>query len=146
MAELKTRPTENNVEVFLNTVEDAKKREDSFVILNLMKKITKSEPRMWGSSIVGFGTYHYKYESGREGDWFLTGFSPRKQNLSVYIMAGFDRYEELMAKLGKYKTGKSCLYIKKLEDIDQEVLKELIERSVAHLSQKYETQSFRLHE
>lgn len=137
MAELKTQPTDHSVEAFLNTVDDAKKREDSFAILNLMKEITKTEPKMWGPSIVGFGHYRYKYESGREGDWFLTGFSPRKQNLTLYIMAGFDRYEQLMAKLGKYKTGKSCLYIKKLEEIDITVLRELIQQSVAHLSRKY---------
>lgn len=138
MAELKTKPTDNSVEAFLNSIEDAKKREDSFAILNLMKEITQSEPKMWGSSMIGFGNYHYKYESGREGDWFLTGFSPRKQNLTLYIMAGFDRYDELMAKLGKYKTGKSCLYIKKLDDIDPEVLRELIQQSVEHVSSKYD--------
>jgi len=91
---------------------------------------------MWGPSIVGFGEYHYKYESGREGDWFVTGFSPRKQALTVYIMAGFTRYEELMAKLGKYKTGQSCLNIKKLEDVDRKALAELIKQSVAHMKKK----------
>jgi len=137
MAELKTKPTDNSVEAFLQTVEDEKKREDCFVILDLMKRITQAAPKMWGSSIVGFGNYHYKYESGREGDWFLTGFSPRKQSLTIYIMAGFDRYDELMAKLGKYKTGKSCLYIRKIEDVDMNVLRELIQQSVEHLSRKY---------
>jgi hypothetical protein len=90
---------------------------------------------MWGSSIIGFGNYHYVYASGREGDYFLTGFSPRKQNLTLYIMAGFDQYDELMKKLGKYKTGKSCLYIKKLEDIDLSTLRELVKQSVEHMAQ-----------
>jgi hypothetical protein len=114
-----------------------KNDEDSFKILEMMKKITKEEPKMWGPSIVGFGNYHYKYESGREGDFFITGFSPRKQNLVLYIMPGFKRYTELMNKLGKYKTGKSCLYIKKLEDVDIKVLKELISKSVMYIKQKY---------
>ena len=91
---------------------------------------------MWGDSIIGFGTYHYKYASGREGDWFVTGFSPRKQNLTLYIMSGFDEYDALMKKLGKYKTGKACLYINKLEDVDMAVMRELIQKSVAHLSDK----------
>jgi len=92
---------------------------------------------MWGSSIVGFGTYHYKYESGREGDWFLTGFSPRKQNLTLYIMSGFNKYDKLMKKLGKYKTGKSCLYINGLEDVDKKVLKDLITESFKYMSKRY---------
>jgi uncharacterized protein YdhG (YjbR/CyaY superfamily) len=95
-----------------------------------MQQVTKAEPKMWGSSIVGFGSYHYKGASGREGDWMLVGFSPRKQNLTLYIMAGFDRYDELMKKLGKFSTGKSCLYIKKLADVDKKVLKELVSESV----------------
>jgi hypothetical protein len=102
-----------------------------------MKEVTSTEPGMWGNSIVGFGSYHYKYESGREGEWFLTGFSPRKQNLTLYIMSGFTRYNELLKKLGKYKTGKSCLYIKKLEDIDIRILKELVTQSVDHLSKSH---------
>ena len=98
-----------------------------------MKQATKSEPVMWGDSIVGFGEYHYKYASGREGDWFLTGFSPRKQNLALYIMSGFSEYEALLSNLGKFKTGKSCLYVNKIEDIDLSTLKELIQRSVQHV-------------
>lgn len=98
-------------------------------MLALMKQVTKSELKMWGSSMVGFGSYHYKYESGREGDWFLAGFSPRKQNLTLYVMAGFENYAELLKKLGKHKTGKSCLYVKRLEDIDMKVLKELLTKS-----------------
>lgn len=130
MAELKTKPNDKNVNAFINTVTDIKKREDSFAILELMKTITKEQPKMWGDSIIGFGSYRYKYASGREGEWCLTAFSPRKQNLTIYIMTGFDKYEELMKKLGKYKTGKSCLYIKKLEDINMAVLQELIAKSV----------------
>ena len=113
-----------------------KKRSDSLKILELMKNITKEEPVMWGPSIVGFGTYHYKYESGREGDWFLTGFSPRKQNLTLYIMSGFKRYDELMKKLGKCKTGSSCLYVNKLENVDMKVLNELITESVKYMKNK----------
>ena len=133
MAELKTKRNSGNVEAFLSGVTDEKKRQDSFAILELMKKVTGKEPEMWGESIVGFGAYHYKYASGREGDWFLTGFSPRAQNLTLYIMAGFDQYEALLSKLGKHSTGKSCLYIKKIEDIDINVLEELVKRSVEHM-------------
>ena len=134
MAELKTKPNEQSVEAFLNGIEDEKKRQDCFTVLEIMKQITKAEPQMWGSSIVGFGTYHYKYESGREGDWLVAGFSPRKQNLTLYIMAGFSRYDELLSKLGKFKTGKSCLYINKIADVDLPILKELITQSVAYVS------------
>ena len=134
MAELKTKPNEQSVEAFLNSVEDEKKRQDCLTILEIMKQITKAEPQMWGPSMVGFGTHHYKYESGREGDWFVAGFSPRKQNLTLYIMAGFSRYDELLSKLGKFKTGKSCFYIKKIEDVDLKTLKELIKQSVAYVS------------
>ena len=137
MAEMKTKLNDGDVNAFLNEVEQDKKREDSFRILQIMQNITKEEPKMWGTSIVGFGMYHYKYDSGREGDMPITGFSPRKQSLTLYIMNGFGRYEELMAKLGKYKTGKSCLYIKKMEDIDEEVLRELITRSVEYMKGKY---------
>ena len=133
MAELKTKRNEGDVEAFLNSVPDEKKRQDSFTVLELMKKVTGKQPEMWGDSIVGFGSYHYKYASGREGDWFVTGFSPRKQNLTLYIMAGFDNYDQLLEKLGKYKTGKSCLYIKKIEDIDTDVLMELVRQSVEYM-------------
>jgi len=133
MAQLKTRPNDKNVVEFLNTVENETKREDSFTILELMQQVTGSEPIMWGDSIIGFGSYHYKYASGREADWFLTGFSPRVQNLTLYIMSGFDEYDDLLGKLGKHSTGKSCLYVKRLENIDLDVLKELVEKSVAHM-------------
>ncbi len=136
MAELKTKLNDASVEEFLNKIEDEKRRKDCFTVLKLMQKITKAKPKMWGTGIVGFGDYRYKYASGREGDWFLTGFSPRKQNLTLYIISGFSKYDELMSKLGKHKTGKSCLYINRLEDINQEVLKELIEKSVEFVSKK----------
>ena len=133
MAELKTQPTDASVEDFLNTVEPATKRQDAFIALNLMKEVTGEEAQMWGTSIVGFGRYPYKYASGREAEWMLTGFSPRKQNLTLYIMAGFEQYEALLARLGKHSTGSSCLYIKKLQDINLDVLRELVKQSVAHM-------------
>jgi len=135
MAELKTKRNQGNVQAFLNSVPDEKKRQDSFTILEMIKQVTGMDPEMWGDSIVGFGQYHYKYESGREGNWFLTGFSPRKQNLTLYIMSGFDGYDQLLEKLGKHTTGKSCLYVKKIEDIDQKILRELIKRSVKHMQE-----------
>jgi uncharacterized protein YdhG (YjbR/CyaY superfamily) len=133
VAELKTKRNKGDVQTYLNSVENEVKRQDSFTIMELMKEVTGEEPEMWGDSIVGYGTYHYKYASGREGDWFLTGFAPRKQNLTLYIMAGFDQYDKLLGDLGKYKTGKSCLYINKLEDVDQDVLRELVRQSVEHM-------------
>lgn len=135
MSDLKTKPTNHNVEAFLSNIDNEKRREDSFKILEIMRDISGEDAVLWGDSIVGFGSYHYKYASGREGDWMLTGFSPRKQNLTIYIMSGFDEYQELMERLGKYKTGKSCLYIKKLEDIDVKILKELIKKSIAHMKE-----------
>lgn len=131
MAELKTKKTEQSVEEFLNAIADEQTRQDCFDIVKLMQKATKAKAKMWGPSIVGFGDYHYKYESGRENDWFLVGFSPRKQNVALYGL-GITRQPALMQKLGKYKTGKSCLYIKRLSDVDQKVLKDLIELSIAH--------------
>lgn len=133
MSDLKTRPTEADVTEFLNAVEDEQKREDCLAISAMMADVTGEPGKMWGSSIVGFGSYHYSYASGREGDWMLTGFAPRKKNLTLYIMAGFERYDELMEKLGKHSTGKSCLYIKRLTDVDQDVLRELVEQSVEHM-------------
>lgn len=134
---MKTKQNDASVNAFLNGVEDEARREECRIVLKLMQEVTKSEPKMWGGSMIGFGSYHYKYESGREGDWFLTGFSPRKQNLTLYIMAGFDRYDGLLAKLGKFKTGKSCLYVKRLSDIDLSVLRELVATSVKHMEQRY---------
>lgn len=133
MAQLKTQPNKGSVTEFLNAVENDTKREDSFAILELMKEVTGEEPIMWGDSIIGFGTYRYKYASGREAEWFLTGFSPRVQNLTLYIMDGFEEYDDLLGNLGKHSTGKSCLYVKRLENIDLDVLKQMIEKSVAHM-------------
>lgn len=133
MAELKTKPNDQKVTDFLNRVEDEQKRKDCYVIKTLMEELTGEPAKMWGDSIVGFGSYHYKYASGREGDWMLTAFSPRKQNLTLYIMSGFSKYDDLLNNLGKHKTGKSCLYIKRLSDIDMEVLKELIGLSIKHV-------------
>lgn len=131
---LKTTPNDQSVKDFLNNVQDEKKRADSFTILELMKDVTGEEPQMWGDSIIGFGIYQYKYASGRKGEWFLTGFSPRKQNLTLYIMSGFLEYDKLLSRLGKYKTGKSCLYINRLEDIDLEALEELVRLSSQHMT------------
>lgn len=135
MAEAKTKPTDASVEKFLAGVADEARRADCLAVLKLMKQVTKAQPRMWGPSIVGFGSYHYVYASGHSGDWPLTGFSPRKQDLTLYITPGFERYAALMKKLGKYKTGKSCLYLKRLSDVDLEVLKELVARSVTDMKQ-----------
>ncbi len=129
-AELKTKLNDASVEDFLNTIEDEQKRRDCFEIMKIMKQAAKAEPKMWGSSIVGFGSYHYKGASGREGDWMLTGFSPRKQNITLYIMGGFDGHQDLMKKLGRHSIGKACLYIKRLEDVDAKTLKELVGASV----------------
>ena len=132
MAENKTRKTGVSVDEFLTSVENKRRREDGVAILEMMKEITGLEPEMWGPSIIGFGDYHYRYESGREGDMFLTGFSPRKQSLSLYIMDGFDGRDDLLSRLGKHRRGASCLYINKLADVDMEVLRELIQRSFEH--------------
>lgn len=130
---LKTTPTDKSAEAFLNGVENEKKRNDSFELLEMMKEITGEEPVMWGESIIGFGKYQYKYASGRQGEWFLAGFSPRKQNLTLYIMSGFKAFDKTLETLGKHKTGKSCLYINKLEDVDRAALKKLIKHSVEHM-------------
>jgi hypothetical protein len=133
MAELKTKATRASVAKFLESVPDASMRQDCKTLVQLMKKVTKSPPKMWGPAIVGFGDYHYKYETGREADWFRAGFSPRKNALTLYMMSGFPKHADLMSKLGKHKTGKGCLYIKQLSDVDTNVLEELIARSVKSL-------------
>lgn len=133
MAELKTKPNDAPVEKFLNSIKEKDKREDSFALLELIKKTTKQEPRMWGGSIVGFGSYHYKYASGREGDWFVTGFSPRKQNMTLYFCVGFQNLAPLMKDLGKFKTGVGCLYFNKLADINLNVLKEMLKANKKEL-------------
>jgi len=130
MAEIKTKKTDQPVDDFLDSIDDETKKKDCYAILDLMKQITGEEPKMWGESIVGFGDLHYKYASGREGDWLLVGFSPRKQNLSIYLTCDFQEDPDLMSRLGKFKTGKACLYIKTLEDVNVEALKELIEKSI----------------
>jgi nucleoid DNA-binding protein len=139
MAQAKNKTVENDgsVDKFLDSVKDETKKADCLKVKALMEEISGEPAKMWGNSIVGFGTYHYKYESGREGDFMKMGFSPRAQNVTLYIMPGFDRYEDLMNKLGKFKTGKSCLYVKKLVDVDEEVLKDLITESYAYMTNKY---------
>ena len=133
MAELKTKENDASVDAFLASIEDARKQEDCRTVLKIMQEATGAGAKMWGHSIVGFGHYHYTYASGREGDWFLTGFAPRKQNLTLYIMAGFDDYDALLSRLGKHSTGKSCLYIKRLSDVDLDALKTLVKASVEHM-------------
>jgi hypothetical protein len=135
VAELKTTPNDASVEAFLQGVADPRQRDDAFRVMKLMHEITGEPPTMWGSSIVGFGSYHYTYASGREGDSCLTGFSPRKGTLALYIMAGFKDYGAFLEKLGRYKTGKACLYIKRLDDIDLPTLSELIRASVARMAE-----------
>lgn len=132
MAELKTKRNDASVEAFLNGVADERKRGDAFRILAMMQEISGEEPKMWGDSMVGFGSYRYKYASGREGDWFTIGFSPRKQNLTLYFMPGFEHQGELLQKLGKHSTGQGCLYIKRLDDVDLPTLEQMIARAVAH--------------
>ncbi len=133
MAEPKTKQTDSSVEAFLNAIPDEQKRADAVALVKLIKQVTRFEPKMWGSSIVGFGSYHYKYDSGHEGDSMLVGLSPRKQNLTLYLMLGLADYSDLLKKLGKYKTGKGCLYINRLADVDLPTLKELIKRSVQNI-------------
>ena len=134
MAELKTKKNTADVGAFLDGIDDEKRREDCRAVVALMAEVTGEPPAMWGDSIIGFGSFHYKYPTGREGDWMATGVSPRKQSLTIYVMTGFPRHEALMKKLGRYKTGKSCLYVKKLEDVDTEVLRELIRESYERVS------------
>lgn len=137
MAELKTKETKASVREFLASLDDKQKRADCKAIARMMREATGKKAKMWGKTIVGFDKYDYKYASGRSGTFMLTGFSPRAQNLVVYIMPGFGKYAGLMKKLGKYKTGKSCLYIKRLEDVDQNVLARLIRMSVKDMHSKY---------
>ena len=139
MAKNKTQPTTQSVTAFLNAIEDPDRRRDCKKVAALMRATTGNRAKMWGTSIVGFGQYHYKYASGREGDFMITGFSPRAQSLTIYIMPGFKSFGPLMKKLGKFKTGKSCLYIKRLSDIDESVLEQLIDRSVRYMRKTYPT-------
>jgi hypothetical protein len=137
MAELKTKPTEESVAHFLDGIEDDKKRKDAFTLLEIFKEVTGEAPVMWGNNIIGFGTYHYKYASGREGDWMITGFSPRKQNLSLYLMCDLTEMQGHLEKIGRHKKGKSCLYINTLDDMDITVLKSTIKESVKFVKEKY---------
>jgi hypothetical protein len=133
MAKTKTKPTNESVEDFLNRISDEERRADCFAVAKIMEEITGEKPKMWGPSIVGFGSYHYKYDSGREGDWLATGFSPRKKDLTLYLMMGFEKHGELMKKLGKHSHAKSCLYIKRLSDVHIQTLKKLIKASLKDL-------------
>ena len=137
MAELKTKLNEDSVEDFLNAVEDEQKRKDAFALLKMMGEISGEPAKMWGKDIVGFGTYHYVYASGREGDWMLSGFSPRKASLSLYLMAGFDQLGDELSALGKHKSSKGCLYVKKLSDIDEKVLRKMIKKSIGIMQKRY---------
>jgi Domain of unknown function (DU1801) len=137
MAELKTKPTDQSVEKFIGQVSDEEVRDDCYELVKLMTKVTGSKPKMWGPSIVGFGKYHYKYDSGHEGDMCITGFSPRKQNLTLYVMAPFPGQAALLTKLGKHRASKACLYIKRLSDVDMQVLEQLVSQSVGWVKQRY---------
>jgi len=137
MAKLKTKQTEASVDKYLNTIEDLRRRDDCAAISMLMKKVTKCEPRMWGPSIIGFGSYHYRYDTGHEGDACLVGFSFRKPEIVIYIAQGFESREKLLQALGKHRTGKVCVYIKRLSDIDVAVLEKLVKASVAELRKRY---------
>ena len=137
MAELKTKQTDASVEVYLNAIENADRRDDCRTLAAIMRRVTKHEPKMWGSSIVGFGSYHYRYASGHEGDACLAGFSSRKAEITLYLMPGLDAKQTLLAALGKHKAGKGCLYVKRLSDIDVRVLEKLIRESVAELRRRY---------
>jgi hypothetical protein len=139
MSEPKTKPTPASVDAFIDAIADEARRSDCREVIRLMSRITGKPPVLWGSSIIGFDTYHYAYASGHSGDWPIVGFSPRKNDLTLYIMSGFDRYDDLMLQLGKHKTGKSCLYLKKLSDVDAEVLEDLIRESV-HFMRKTHAQ------
>jgi hypothetical protein len=138
MAKNKTKPTSVRVTDFLNAVENPTRRADARKVASMMRRITGKRAKMWGSSIVGFGKYSYRYASGHKGDWMLTGFSPRKQNLAIYIMSGFEPFSGLLDRLGKYKTGKSCLYVNKLEDVNEKVLEKLIADSVKLMMKRHD--------
>ncbi len=135
MAELKTKPNAASVAAFLKGIPDPERRRDCLAVKRIMERATGSKPRMWGKAVVGFGSYKYKYPTGTQGEWFLTGFSPRKQNLTLYIMAGFEFKKDLMRRLGEFGTGKSCLYIKRLADVDAAVLEQLVRASVKYMRQ-----------
>lgn len=133
MAELKTRPTDNDVLEFIEKIDHPTRRKDAFVLLEMMKEITGESPVLWGESIIGFGRYAYTYRSGHSGEWFLIGFSPRKTSMSLYLMSGFDIVADDLKRLGKHKLGKSCLYINKLDDVDMDVLKTILKKSYEYM-------------
>jgi len=137
MAEQKTKPTDQSVNGFLDKITDETRRTECYAILDMMRRVTKDEPKMWGSALVGFGNYHYKYASGHEGDCFVTGFASRKGALTLYLTAGVERFPKLLARLGKHKAGKGCLYIKKLDDVNVSVLEDLVKQSVEHTRATY---------
>ncbi len=137
MAEQKTKANDQSVNVFLDNIADETRRIECYAILDMMKRVTKTEPKIWGTGLVGFGNYHYKYASGHEGDCFVTGFASRKGALTLYLTAGLERFPKLLAKLGKHKAGKGCLYIKKLDDVNLSVLEDLVEQSVEHTRATY---------
>ena len=141
MAEPKTKPTNQSVKEFLNKIPEAERRADCFAVAKIMEEITGEKPKMWGPSIVGFGSYHYKYASGHEGDWPMMGFSPRKKDLTLYIMMGFEKHADLMEKLGKHSTSKSCLYIKRLSDVHIPTLKKLIKIGLKDLKEYTKSQA-----
>ena len=135
MGELKTKCNDGDVRAFIEAVAHERRREDGLALLELFDEVTGMKPMMWGDSMVGYGSYHYKTKSGQEGDWFVTGFSPRNQNITVYIMPGFNLLELDLSELGKHKTGRSCLYINKLTDIDLDVLKSLVKESISKMDE-----------
>jgi hypothetical protein len=137
MVELKTRPTDASVEEFLESVEHPTRKADGFKLLKIMKEVTQEKPVMWGTSIIGFGTFHYKYASGREIDWMKVGFSPRKRSFTLYLTPGLDEIDDLREELGKHRVGKGCLYINKLTDVDTVVLKQIIKKSIEVLETRY---------
>lgn len=139
MAELKTKPTQASVSAFIAALPDRGQRSDAKKLASMMRELTGKPGRLWGKSMIGFGSYRYSNSAGKDFEWILTGFSPRKQAMSIYIMSGFDEHNSLLCKLGKYKTGKSCLYVKRLDDVDEAVLRRLIEASVAHMRAHYVT-------
>lgn len=136
-AKNKTTENENSVIDFIESIIPEQRKEDALKLLNTLNDLLPETPKMWGASIIGYGNYHYKYDSGREGDFMKVGFSPRKTSLTIYIISGFEKYEKLLSRLGKHKTGKSCLYIKKLEEIDLEILKKMIKSSYDYMTEKY---------
>lgn len=139
MAEQKLKPTEQSVSRFLGDIADETRRKDCVTLVNVMKRVTRAEPKIWAGGLIGFGNYHYKYASGHEGDCFIAGFANRKSALTVYITAGVQRFPKLLAKLGKHKTGKGCLYIRNLDDVDMSVLEELLAQSVKVTAETYKS-------